>query len=260
MLDDASSTEQQGAPEGAQRSRVGLLIDVTGDHFTARLDSVKDSDAPASHTNSIGQVGSYFLVRQEGASILVMVERSYRIADKQGRAAHMVHLTPLGEISTAGDFTRGVSRYPISGAELHRMEESGLKAIFSGYGDKDFKVGQLTSFDSIGVHLDASAFFGRHAAILGQSGSGKSWTVTSLIQAALKSMPNAHIILLDMHGEYGDKDVDGVVAPPPTRCAVFAPTSSNFPIGSWRSPSCVNWWSTTMTKMPPSRFLTCVRP
>ena len=215
MLEEAGATDQPSTEESSKRSRVGLLIDVNGDHFTARLDSVKDSDAPASHEHSIGQVGSYFLVKEADANILVMVERSYRIADKQGRAAHMVYLTPLGEIARNGEFTRGVSRYPISGAELHRMEEDGLKAIFSGYGDKDFKVGNLTSFESIGVHLDASAFFGRHAAILGQSGAGKSWTVTSLIQAALKSMPSAHIILLDMHGEYGDKDVDGVIAHTP---------------------------------------------
>jgi hypothetical protein len=39
--------------------------------------------------------------------------------------------------------------------------------------------------------------------------------VTSLIQSALNSMPSAHIILLDMHGEYCDKQVDGIVATSP---------------------------------------------
>ncbi|RLQ21793.1 DUF853 family protein [Seongchinamella sediminis] len=215
MLEEAGANEQQARAESPRNSRVGLLIDVNGDHFTARLEPVRDGDAPASGQHTIGQVGSYFLVREGESNILVMVERSYRTADKQGRAAHMVHLTPLGEIGSNGEFSRGVSRYPISGAELHRMDEAGLRTIFSGYGDRDFKVGNLTSFDAIGVHLDASAFFGRHAAILGQSGAGKSWTVTSLVQAAVRAMPNAHIILLDMHGEYGDKEVDGVVAHSP---------------------------------------------
>ncbi|WP_205963768.1 hypothetical protein, partial [Roseicella aquatilis] len=99
-----------------RNSRVGLLIDVNGDHFTARLEPVRDGDAPASGQHTIGQVGSYFLVREGESNILVMVERSYRTADKQGRAAHMVHLTPLGEIGSNGEFSRGVSRYPISGA------------------------------------------------------------------------------------------------------------------------------------------------
>jgi DNA helicase HerA-like ATPase len=80
--------------------------------------------------------------------------------------------------------------------------------LFARYSGADYKVGRLSSFESIEAYIDASAFFGRHVAILGQSGSGKSWSVTSLIQSALKAMPNAHIILLDLHGEYGLKKTD----------------------------------------------------
>lgn len=219
MLDSVDSTRESVGGANEINTRVGLLIDVTGDYFTARLDAQVDKAATGSPADAgqatIGQVGSYFRIDGPSGDILVMVERSYRVADKQGRPAHMVHLTPLGEISPDGDFTRGISHFPISGAELHMMKNGSLEHIFSSYGDSDYKVGRLTSFDSIDVHLDASAFFGRHSAILGQSGSGKSWTVTSLIQSALRSMPHAHIILLDMHGEYCDKDVDGVIARSP---------------------------------------------
>ncbi len=215
MHEPEGSAEEVAAAATNATTRIGLLVDVTGDYFTARLDP-RNADSPAAKEEvALGQVGSYFQVKQGDSDILVMVERSYRVADKQGRAAHMVHLTPLGELGAGGEFTRGISHYPISGAELHQMGNGNLAAIFSGYGDDDFSVGHLTSFESIDVHLDASAFFGRHAAILGQSGSGKSWTVTSLIQSALRSMPKAHIILLDMHGEYCDKDVDGVIAHSP---------------------------------------------
>jgi len=44
---------------------------------------------------------------------------------------------------------------------------------------------------------------------LGQTGSGKSWTVASLMQRAVASMPRAHIIVLDLHGEYSWKAEDG---------------------------------------------------
>ncbi len=216
MQDSASAATGQAADSD---QRAGILVDVTGDHFTARLDSagedVKASSAADVNRLALGQVGSYFQIKRFGWATLVMVERSYRVADKQGRPAHMVHLTPLGEISPEGKFSRGISHYPISGAELHAIDDDSLKRIFSDYGDADYKVGRLTSFESIDVYLDASSFFGRHAAILGQSGSGKSWTVTSLIQSALRSMPQAHMILLDMHGEYSDKNVDGVVARAP---------------------------------------------
>jgi DNA helicase HerA-like ATPase len=48
---------------------------------------------------------------------------------------------------------------------------------------------------------DGDRFFQRHAAILGSTGSGKSWTVAALLERAnTLSYPN--ILLLDMHGEY----------------------------------------------------------
>ena len=198
-----------------KNTKIGVLIDVTAELFTARLISEGDEAVDKSGPARIGQVGSYLLVKQSDSQTLVMVERSYQVADKQGRAAHMVRLTPLGQINLEGEFAKGISQFPTSGAEIHPVSHGDLKRIFSMHSEVGYKVGRLTSFEDVDVYLDASAFFGRHSAILGQSGSGKSWTVTSLMQSALRTMPKAHIILLDMHGEYCDKEVDGVTASSP---------------------------------------------
>ena len=150
-------------------SKIGLLADVTGEYFTSRLISGGEAVAGgASGVNGarIGQVGSYLMVKQSTVQTLVMVERSYSVADRQGQAAHMARLTPLGELSSNGTFTRGVSRFPNIGDEVHLVAQEHLEHIFSAHGDVEYKVGHLASFDTIDVHLDASAFFGRHAAIL----------------------------------------------------------------------------------------------
>jgi DNA helicase HerA-like ATPase len=200
-------------------SKIGVVIDVSADLVTAKLIPERDEsagdNAPAKHNLRVGQLGSYLLISQFNSQILVMVERSYLVADRDGRAAHMVGLTPLGELSSEGVFTRGVAHFPTSGADVYQVSQGELKQIFASHSEVGYRIGRLTSFNTIEVFLDASAFFGRHAAILGQSGAGKSWTVTSLIQSALRSMPKAHIILLDMHGEYCDKEVDGVTARAP---------------------------------------------
>jgi DNA helicase HerA-like ATPase len=70
-------------------------------------------------------------------------------------------------------------------------------------------MGRLSNRPDLKVYLDPNTLFSRHIAILGQSGAGKSWTVTSLLQRALKAMPRAHIVLLDLHGEYGWRDEQG---------------------------------------------------
>ena len=81
--------------------------------------------------------------------------------------------------------------------------------------------------------MDPNAFFGRHAAILGQSGSGKSWSVTSFIQSTLRAMPNAHVIILDLHGEYGSKEWDPSTSPPFPADKVRCIKASDLEIPYW---------------------------
>jgi len=81
--------------------------------------------------------------------------------------------------------------------------------MFERFQSKGFSVGTVATHPSLKVCLDPSSLFGRHFAILGQTGSGKSWTVASLVQRTVAVMPRAHIIILDLHGEYCWKHDDG---------------------------------------------------
>jgi DNA helicase HerA-like ATPase len=196
---------------------VGSLIETSGDFFTARLISDEEGFVPvrdvATDTVRVGQIGSYMLVKQAGSEVLTVVDKMWESGDGAS-LQRFVTITPVGEIGTDGRFNRGLSQFPTVGAELHLVSAWTLEKIFSEHGGGSYNVGKLSAFDSIDVHIDPSNFFNRHVAILGQTGSGKSWTVTSLIQAALRSMPNAHIILMDMHGEYGDKKYGNVASSP----------------------------------------------
>ena len=197
---------------------LGHLIEVTGDYFTARLSSDLEGLSADKMIGMdkvrIGQVGSYLMVKQSGTKILCMVDNMWTEVTPNGRDSHKLRLSPLGEFNSDGDFDRGIHHFPTSGAELHMVSSWNLERIFSDFSEVFYKVGKLSSFESIDVYLDASNFFGRHAAILGQTGSGKSWTVTSLIQSALRYMPNAHMIIMDMHGEYGVKKTDELASSP----------------------------------------------
>jgi DNA helicase HerA-like ATPase len=197
---------------------IGHVVEINGGEFVAQVISDEEGFVPEVTIDGqlvrVGQVGTYLLVRQSGLYVLVIVESMWQELDPQGGLVRMLRLNPLGEITAKGGFARGVSHFPTTGAELHLVSASTLKSMFSKYSAADYKVGKLSSFDTIDVYLDASAFFGRHAAILGQSGSGKSWSVTSMVQSALRAMPNAHIIILDLHGEYGTKEWDPETKPP----------------------------------------------
>lgn len=171
----------------------------------------------------VGRIGSYVMVRQTGVRVIAMVvrasqeERSVRVAlglkatDSVRRQVNRgwLSLAPLGELDEEGHFSRGIVNYPIPGAAVHAVGASEIDALFEKHRSMDFYLGYLPSLPSVDVCLDPSPLFGRHLAILGQSGSGKSWGVASILQRTVETMPNAHIILLDLHGEYVWTEPDG---------------------------------------------------
>ncbi len=199
---------------------IGHIVDVQGGSFSVFLHD-NDQSEPLSITIGdedviVGQVGSYVSIHQANANILALVTRMTEQekvsplgpGDRGGDAVltpyaqRIIALAPIGSINESGEFERGVSSYPTTGAEVHAVGSAELKILFARFQDKGYDVGYLSANPSLQVCFDPTPLFGRHFAILGQTGAGKSWTVANLIQRAVAVMPKAHIILLDMHGEY----------------------------------------------------------
>lgn len=197
---------------------IGHVVDVRGDGLTANLLADEQESAPIVTVGDedilVGQLGSYVSVRQGSIKILCIVARiteQERLADANTAtpdapivtyAQRTISLIPIGTVSSDGLFERGVSAYPTTGAEVHVVGGEELDALFSRFQAQGYEVGYLSSQPNVKVCLEPSRLFGRHFAILGQTGAGKSWAVASLIQQALTVMPKAHIIILDLHGEY----------------------------------------------------------
>ncbi|MBI5033277.1 MAG: DUF853 family protein [Chloroflexi bacterium] len=180
----------------------------------------------------VGQLGSYVAVRQNDVHLIAIVTR---MVEQEALAAptietpgegtarlpfakRIARLTPVGSIDTNSQFRRGVSHYPTTGAEVHAIGSAEVAKMFNRFQSKGLAIGTLTSHPSLQVCLDPTNLFGRHFAVLGQTGSGKSWTVAALVQKAVTVMPKAHIIILDLHGEYCWRRPDG------TKSYAFADT------------------------------------
>ncbi len=198
---------------------IGYLTEVRGDGMAARLAEEYNGDI---HTVTVdgeemltGQIGSYAVIRQHHINLLALIFKTWA-KERYGRSDQLItgryiSLIPVGELNQDGTFVRGVRHYPTPGAKVYAVGISEINAIFSKFREYQFFIGQLASHKDYNLSLDPRALYGRHFAILGQSGSGKSWTVTSLIQNTIKAMPKAHIIMLDLHGEYCWKDGQGMV-------------------------------------------------
>jgi DNA helicase HerA-like ATPase len=192
-------------------SLVGRITEVRESGMIAALTRFDGSNFPSVTIGKeellVGQVGSYMKIKQQGIQMIGIVSQA-RIegAGKQGE----ISLIAVGELDQEGHFSRGITRFPTPGAEVHVMGSGDIGVMFERYRAMGFDLGHLPAHPSMRVYLDPAVMFGRHLAILGQSGSGKSWGVTTLIQRAVSIMPKAHIIVLDLHGEYIWTGQDGV--------------------------------------------------
>ncbi|MGJ0430764.1 ATP-binding protein [Methylobacter sp.] len=198
---------------------IGYLSEVRGDGMDARITEEHSNDSPIIKVGDeeilAGHIGSYVVIRQANIGVLALVFKMWeqdRFDNNDRRKSdRFISLIPVGEIQDNGTFIRGVRHYPTPGAKVYAVGLNEINAIFSKFREYKFFIGQLASHKDYHLSLDPRALFGRHFAIVGQSGSGKSWTVTSLIQNTIKAMPKSHIIMLDLHGEYCWKDNDGMI-------------------------------------------------
>jgi hypothetical protein len=198
---------------------IGYLTEVRGDGMEARISEEHSGDLPLISIDGedmlAGQIGSYIVIKQNNINVLALIFKTWGVDrfNHEGKRItdRFIALIPVGEIQESGTFVRGVRHYPTPGANVYAVGMEEINAIFSKFRDYNFFIGQLASHKDYHLSLDPRALFGRHFAIVGQSGAGKSWTVTSLIQNTIKAMPKSHIIMLDLHGEYCWKDKLGNV-------------------------------------------------
>ena len=149
----------------------------------------------------IGYIDLFGVVTQVGASA---IPENQVMNQPYGNRWLTIQL--MGEGQRNGKFERGISQYPTISDEVHLVSESDLKRIY-GQPDKPYfvKVGHIAGAESIAALIDVNKLITRHCAVVGTTGAGKSTTVASILSALSdpKKYPSARIIILDIHGEYG---------------------------------------------------------
>ena len=191
---------------------IGTLMEVSGSTFTARLDTPNERFEAYREIGdervTVGQVGTHVVVSAEREKVLCQIVRVWT-GSYSGRIARYMALLPLGELGPEGAFERGIRQFPPLDAGVYLADSRQLEGMFDSVRRHGLDIGRLSQRNALRVYVDPTLLYNRHLAILGQSGSGKSWAVSSLLQRTVKLMPKAHIVVLDLHGEYGWRDGEG---------------------------------------------------
>lgn len=108
--------------------------------------------------------------------------------------------------SLSNTFKRGADCFPQIDKTCFHLSGSNLQLFMNLLSanvaeNERLTLGHFMADETAMAVANGDKFFQRHAAILGSTGSGKSWSVALILEraAALKS---ANLIVFDMHGEY----------------------------------------------------------
>lgn len=118
-----------------------------------------------------------------------------------------IEILALFSVYQPKTITKTISRYPAIGAKVYSCSDEQIEAYISNFGikptDTDVPfapIGKLTSNNAI-CNISLNSLFGRHCAVLGTTGGGKSWTVAKLLELT-STFTNNKCILIDATGEY----------------------------------------------------------
>ncbi len=203
-----------------ENERMGRIVAVTGAHAVILLDS---HEGPGNEEKHGAEIGTLLKVETSGTITLALISAlsspmpSHNPSERELR---IVEVEFIGELQCKPDgslssFRRGVSSYPSLGDTVFRATRAELALAYACDAETAVRVGHIHQDPSIPAMVKIDDLLGKHFAILGTTGTGKSCTVALILRRILERNPQAHILLLDVHREYAQsfKGLAEVITP-----------------------------------------------
>ncbi len=99
-------------------------------------------------------------------------------------------------------FQRGVAVYPVLDDGIFLATPDELARIYARPTASNVRIGTVYPDNVLPAYLSTDDLLGKHFAILGSTGSGKSCSTALILRAILAEHRNGHVVLLDPHNEY----------------------------------------------------------
>lgn len=174
-------------------------------------------------TIEVGRINSYIIIPVGARRIVAMVTRVVMAEERELQAdttmvslpstRRLMKATMIGSIDE-DQFRQGISLFPVLDSKVFLTTKEDLDAIFGR--DRQGKeidpdnpgycipIGKSVVFPDYTIYIDPDAFFGKHAAIIGSTGSGKSCSIATILQSVISrdEVKRTRIVILDTNGEY----------------------------------------------------------
>ncbi len=189
---------------------IGVVMEIAGSGSQIALDMVRLNECSEDPDPSValaGQVGSQVKIRTKDGWLLASVrnQRQDRRGDGNMVVANIDFMGEGVEEKLTGKihgFRRGVTRYPIPGALIFPATTDDLRQIYASDGRSAIQIGTVYPTRDIRAGIYIDAMLGKHFALLGSTGTGKSTSAALILHRICQAAPQGHIVMIDPHGEY----------------------------------------------------------
>lgn len=188
---------------------IGILLEIAGAEGLVALDLERLGECAGDTDPAVAQsglVGSQIRIISGSTCLLASVR-----SQKQGRRGDegiiaQVDFLGEGTVDSAGGalngFRRGATQYPLPGAMVYPTSTRDLRHIYSGDGRAVVAVGKVHPTSTVRASLYIDSLLGKHFALLGSTGTGKSTALALILHRICELAPQGHILMIDPHGEY----------------------------------------------------------
>ena len=215
------STQLQSLEAEQHDGSIGRIVSVTGSRAIVMLDIAQDGEQ--CDVNNRPEMGTLLAIDTANTVVLAIVSALSVPVPANSDGDDEIWIAELGLVGelwknaegSVASFKRGTTFYPALGDRVRVATKHELKMSFCGTGERAVSVGSIRQDSSINAMVRVDDLLGKHFAILGTTGTGKSCTTALILRSILDEHPNAHIVLLDPHNEYATafKDRAEVINP-----------------------------------------------
>jgi len=215
--------------EPIENLAIGTIIEVDGTHIVSELNAqiAELSRVYGGIVYPIGQFGSIIRIHYGRTIVYGYVsrlrmkseyEQEKGLATSINSNARVIEADLFGEgewIQEGGKwrlkFERGVSTFPLPQQKVYLTPKGELRYVYGEGGNAAIEIGEHVGSGGTPAYADMNELLGKHTALLGSTGAGKSGGVAAILHSILTRGDNMEyanwnprIIILDPHNEYGN--------------------------------------------------------
>jgi len=191
------------------RHPIGVVCEIAGSSSAIALDLGRLEECSEDLDPSVamsGKVGSQIKIRVGKSWLLASVRTQRQDSSVEGGIVAQIDFLGEGEeerlTGKIYGFRRGVTRFPVPGAQVFPATSADLRQIYASDGRTNISIGTVFPTRDIRAGIYVDALLGKHFALLGSTGTGKSTAAALILHRICEMAPSGHIVMIDPHGEY----------------------------------------------------------